>query len=120
MENTQPEATNGVDTTIKQELEQPVDTNGVEVKQETLETSVSEPAAAAAAPTPVTTTNKGKPVTEEVGGSLVRRYLNQHLTVHLLEGLKLTSQTKPEDPLKFLGEFLIQRSNELAMKEENN
>ncbi|CAN3375809.1 hypothetical protein DIURU_003910 [Diutina rugosa] len=119
METTQPETTNGVDTTIKQESEQPVETNGVEVKQETSETSVSEPAPAAA-PTPVTTTNKGKPVTEEVGGSSVRRYLNQHLTVHLLEGLKLTSQTKPEDPLKFLGEFLIQRSNELAMKEDNN
>lgn len=53
------------------------------------------------------------PVHEMVGGSSVRRYLNQHLTQHLLEGLKRVSANKPADPLRELGEFLIQRSKEL-------
>lgn len=56
------------------------------------------------------------PVHEMVGGSSVRQYLNKNLTQHLLEGLRLVSQNKPEDPLKELGEFLISRSNQL--KEE--
>ncbi|KAI5957735.1 SDC1 [Candida theae] len=52
------------------------------------------------------------PLQEIVGGSSIRRYLNQHLTQHLLDGLKEVGQVKPEDPLKYLGEFLIGRSNE--------
>lgn len=54
------------------------------------------------------------PVHEVVGGSSVRQYLNRHLTQHLLEGLRDVSKNKPEDPLKYLGEFLIQRSNQIA------
>lgn len=54
------------------------------------------------------------PVHEIVGGSLVRQYLNKNLTAHLLAGLQKVAQAKPEDPLRFLGEFLIQRSNESA------
>lgn len=52
------------------------------------------------------------PMHEIVGGSSVRRYLNKHLTQHLLDGLKEVGRVKPEDPLKYLGEFLITRSNE--------
>mmetsp|Transcript_8110 Transcript_8110/g.8047 ORF Transcript_8110/g.8047 Transcript_8110/m.8047 type:complete len:138 (-) Transcript_8110:91-504(-) len=54
------------------------------------------------------------PVHEVVGGSSVRQYLNKHLTQHLLEGLREVSKNKPEDPLKYLGEFLIQRSSQIA------
>ncbi|CUM50238.1 uncharacterized protein AC631_00139 [Debaryomyces fabryi] len=54
------------------------------------------------------------PVHEVVGGSSVRQYLNKHLTQHLLEALRDVSKNKPEDPLKYLGEFLIQRSNQIA------
>lgn len=53
------------------------------------------------------------PIHEVVGGSSVRQYLNKHLTQHLLEGLTQVNKTKPEDPLKALGEFLIKRSEEL-------
>lgn len=58
------------------------------------------------------------PVHEMVGGSSVRQYLNKNLTQHLLEGLRLISQNKPEDPLKELGEFLISRSRQI--KDEHN
>ena len=54
------------------------------------------------------------PVHEVVGGSSVRQYLNKYLTQHLLEGLRDVSKNKPEDPLKYLGEFLIQRSNQIV------
>ncbi|KAI3403282.1 hypothetical protein KGF56_003870 [Candida oxycetoniae] len=50
------------------------------------------------------------PLHEIVGGSSIRRYLNQHLTRHLLDGLKEVGYLKPRDPLKYLGEFLIARS----------
>lgn len=56
---------------------------------------------------------KEPPVHEMVGGSSVRQYLNKNLTMHLLEGLKMVSKSKPEDPLEELGRFLIQRSEEL-------
>lgn len=58
-------------------------------------------------------TKNNAPVHEVVGGSSVRQYLNKHLTQHLLEGLKQIGKDKPEDPLRTLGEFLIQRSDEL-------
>lgn len=53
------------------------------------------------------------PVHEMVGGSSVRQYLNKNVTPHLLEGLKLMAKSKPEDPLRELGEFLIARSEQL-------
>lgn len=56
---------------------------------------------------------RGPPMHEIVGGSSVRRYLNQHLTHHLLDGLREINKTKPNDPLKALGEFLIKRSDEI-------
>ncbi|KAG7660327.1 uncharacterized protein J8A68_006164 [[Candida] subhashii] len=56
---------------------------------------------------------KQPPMHEIVGGSSVRRYLNQYLTKHLLEGLKEVGQKKPQDPLEYLGKFLIERSQEL-------
>lgn len=62
---------------------------------------------ATAAPHPI-----GPPVHEIVGGSSVRQYLNQHLTKHLLDGLKQVGHEKPDDPLLFLGEYLISKSKE--------
>lgn len=62
--------------------------------------------------TPVPNENSQLPMHEIVGGSSIRRYLNQHLTKTLLEGLKEVAQIKPEDPLKYLGEYLISKSNE--------
>lgn len=53
------------------------------------------------------------PVHELVGGSSVRKYLNQNLTPHLLEGLKIIGKNKPEDPLYELAQFLLRRSEEL-------
>lgn len=45
-----------------------------------------------------------------IGGSTTRRYLNEHVTKHLLEGMKLIAREKPEDPLRVLGQFLIDAS----------
>ncbi|KAG5418525.1 SDC1 [Candida metapsilosis] len=61
---------------------------------------------------PISRSTEFPPLHEIVGGSSIRRYLNKHLTQHLLDGLKEVGQVKPEDPLRYLGEFLINRSNE--------
>lgn len=63
-------------------------------------------------------THEGPPVHEVVGGSSIRQYLNQHLTKHVLDGLKEVSTTKPEDPLTALGEFLLRRAKEVKEVEE--
>lgn len=55
-------------------------------------------------------TKSSEPVYEMVGGSSLRQYLNKHLTEHLLEGLRIVSQEKPANPLKRLGEYLIEVS----------
>ncbi|EMR68313.1 hypothetical protein MGN70_005242 [Eutypa lata] len=46
-------------------------------------------------------------------GAPVRQYLNSNVTGPLLEGLKALAKDKPKDPLRVLGEFLLQRSKEL-------
>ncbi|UKZ88049.1 uncharacterized protein TrAFT101_003814 [Trichoderma asperellum] len=46
-------------------------------------------------------------------GDSTRRYLNTKVTGALLEGMKLLAKEKPEDPLRVLGEYLIQKSREL-------
>lgn len=58
-------------------------------------------------------TNTNEPIHEVVGGSSLRQYLNKHLTAHILEGLRLIANEKPENPLKALGEFLIERSSKV-------
>lgn len=63
------------------------------------------------------------PVHEIVGGSSVRQYLNQHVSQHLLEGLKKLSSEKPEDPLRWLGKYLLEeadRRDELANQAHEN
>ncbi|KAG7195532.1 COMPASS (complex proteins associated with Set1p) component [Scheffersomyces spartinae] len=51
-----------------------------------------------------------EPIYEMVGGSTLRQYLNKHLTEHLLEGIRIISKEKPVNPLKRLGEYLIEVS----------
>ncbi|GAP86046.1 putative dpy-30 domain-containing protein [Rosellinia necatrix] len=45
-------------------------------------------------------------------GAPVRQYLNSKVTAHLLEGMKQLAKNQPKDPLRVLGEFLIERSKE--------
>ncbi|KAI0176372.1 hypothetical protein GGR52DRAFT_540695 [Hypoxylon sp. FL1284] len=46
-------------------------------------------------------------------GAPVRQYLNTTVTVPLLDGMKMIAKDRPKDPLRVLGEYLIQRSKEL-------
>ncbi|MCJ1458048.1 COMPASS (complex proteins associated with Set1p) component [Mycoblastus sanguinarius] len=46
-------------------------------------------------------------------GAPARRYLNEKVTGVLLEGMKRLAAEQPEDPLRVLGEFLLQRSREM-------
>ncbi|KAK2590345.1 COMPASS (complex proteins associated with Set1p) component [Conoideocrella luteorostrata] len=46
-------------------------------------------------------------------GDSTRRYLNTKVTGVLLEGMKKLAKDQPNDPLRSLGEYLIQRSKEL-------
>ncbi|OAA32776.1 Dpy-30 motif protein [Moelleriella libera RCEF 2490] len=48
-----------------------------------------------------------------VHGDSARRYLNTRVTGVLLEGMKQLAKDQPNDPLRVLGEYLIQRSKEL-------
>lgn len=59
-----------------------------------------------------------EPVHEIVGGSSIRQYLNKNLTANLLAGLKEVANKQPGDPLRFLGEFLIAKSDERRRDEE--
>ena len=46
---------------------------------------------------------------ETVGGSQTRKYLNQNVVPHLLNGMRLIA-TEVQDPLRVLGEYLIKQS----------
>ncbi|KAI1768307.1 hypothetical protein GGR53DRAFT_438206 [Hypoxylon sp. FL1150] len=46
-------------------------------------------------------------------GAAVRQYLNSTVTAPLLDGMKMIAKDRPKDPLRVLGEYLIQRSKEL-------
>lgn len=51
-------------------------------------------------------------LSETVGGSETRRYLNQHVVPELLKGMRLIATEKPRDPLRVLGEYLVKKSEE--------
>ena len=51
-----------------------------------------------------------------VGGSQVRRYLNEQVTPSLLAGMRQIAAEQPEDPLRALGEFLISESERLKQQ----
>ncbi|KAH8815052.1 hypothetical protein F5884DRAFT_162457 [Xylogone sp. PMI_703] len=46
-------------------------------------------------------------------GAPTRQYLNSKVTGVLLEGMKQLAKEQPKDPLRVLGEYLLQRSKEL-------
>ncbi|RYC54406.1 hypothetical protein CHU98_g11806, partial [Xylaria longipes] len=46
-------------------------------------------------------------------GAPTRQYLNSKVTPHLLDGMKNIAKNRPKDPLRVLGEFLLERSKEL-------
>ncbi|OAA67607.1 Dpy-30 motif protein [Cordyceps fumosorosea ARSEF 2679] len=46
-------------------------------------------------------------------GDSTRRYLNTKVTGALLDGMKLLAKEQPDDPLRVLGEYLIQKSKEI-------
>ncbi|SCU88618.1 LAFA_0E13674g1_1 [Lachancea sp. 'fantastica'] len=52
-------------------------------------------------------------ISETIGGSQTRKYLNKHVTPALLRGMRLVAKNQPDDPLKFLGDFLLQESQAL-------
>ncbi|CAI1859798.1 hypothetical protein SEUBUCD646_0B05680 [Saccharomyces eubayanus] len=53
-----------------------------------------------------------------VGGSQTRKYLNANVTPHLLAGMRLIAVQQPDDPLRMLGEYLINQS-EIQKSGEN-
>ncbi|CAI4364659.1 ASN_HP2_G0012570.mRNA.1.CDS.1 [Saccharomyces cerevisiae] len=55
-----------------------------------------------------------------VGGSQTRKYLNTNVTPHLLAGMRLIAVQQPEDPLRVLGEYLIEQSNILKSGEKES
>ncbi|KAF2204491.1 hypothetical protein GQ43DRAFT_437914 [Delitschia confertaspora ATCC 74209] len=53
------------------------------------------------------------PVHPNPHGSSTRVYLNQNVTPHLLEAMKHLATQQPDKPLKWLSEFLAQKSAEI-------
>ncbi|KZF25877.1 hypothetical protein L228DRAFT_242257 [Xylona heveae TC161] len=49
-------------------------------------------------------------------GAPARKYLNEKVTGVLMEGMKMIAKEQPNDPLRVLGEYLLQRSRELESK----
>ncbi|RMJ25812.1 COMPASS complex subunit Sdc1 [Aspergillus sp. HF37] len=47
------------------------------------------------------------------GGAPIRTYLNERIVPYLLEGMKTVAKDQPSNPLRMLGEFLIQKSDEI-------
>ncbi|KOC16034.1 COMPASS complex subunit Sdc1 [Aspergillus flavus AF70] len=65
----------------------------------------------AAANTP---TGEPTPTTQlRPGGAPARVYMNEKIVPYLLEGMKHVTKEQPQNPLRVLGEFLIQKSNEV-------
>jgi len=52
------------------------------------------------------------PVEAPPHGAPTRQYLNSKVTGALLDGMKQLAKEQPRDPLRVLGEFLLQRSKE--------
>ncbi|KAL5340325.1 hypothetical protein BJX70DRAFT_361431 [Aspergillus crustosus] len=47
------------------------------------------------------------------GGAPARVYMNEKIVPYLLEGMKNVTKEQPPNPLRVLGEYLIQKSNEV-------
>lgn len=59
-----------------------------------------------------------KIMAEIVGGSQVRKYLNANVTPYLLQGMRQIANEQPQEPLKALGEYLIEMNKKL--QEQSN
>ncbi|RKF78577.1 putative dpy-30 domain-containing protein [Golovinomyces cichoracearum] len=59
------------------------------------------------------TSISGMPEEAPSHGAPTRKYLNENVTGVLLEGLKIIVKERPSNPLRTLGEYLIQRSKEI-------
>ncbi|PYI25203.1 hypothetical protein BP00DRAFT_452342 [Aspergillus indologenus CBS 114.80] len=66
---------------------------------------------AAATAAAATSTANGSPI--RPGGAPARVYMNEKIVPYLLEGMKSVAKEQPPNPLRVLGEFLIQKSNEI-------
>ncbi|GLB11883.1 COMPASS (complex proteins associated with Set1p) component [Aspergillus tubingensis] len=66
---------------------------------------------AAATPSATTATNQVRP-----GGAPIRRYMNEKIVPHLLDGMTAVAKEQPPNPLRVLGEYLIQKSNEIEQQ----
>ncbi|RAL12793.1 DPY30/SDC1 family protein [Aspergillus homomorphus CBS 101889] len=80
-------------------------------------TSANTPTAdSTAAPTPPNTTTAAATANGSQirpGGAPARVYMNEKIVPYLLEGMKGIAKEQPSNPLRVLGEFLIQKSNEI-------
>ncbi|KAI5786454.1 hypothetical protein DFH27DRAFT_259563 [Peziza echinospora] len=47
------------------------------------------------------------------GGAPARQYINENVTPYLLEGMKMLVREQPSDPLKVLGEWLIEQNSRI-------
>ncbi|KAJ5934599.1 hypothetical protein N7466_004146 [Penicillium verhagenii] len=54
------------------------------------------------------------------GGAPAREFLNEKLVPYLLEGMKVIAKEQPANPLRALGDFLIQKSNEVEGEVEKD
>ncbi|RKF79110.1 putative dpy-30 domain-containing protein [Golovinomyces cichoracearum] len=59
------------------------------------------------------TSISGMPEEAPSHGAPTRKYLNENVTGVLLEGLKIIVKERPSNPLRALGEYLIQKSKEI-------
>ncbi|KAG8159382.1 hypothetical protein KVR01_011043 [Diaporthe batatas] len=69
--------------------------------------------AASAAPADRTADRVTMPTEPAAHGAPTRQYLNSRVTYHVMEGMKIVAKDQPADPLRVLGEFLLQRSADL-------
>ncbi|PYI13321.1 hypothetical protein BO99DRAFT_438335 [Aspergillus violaceofuscus CBS 115571] len=74
-------------------------------------TTTTTTAAATAAAAAATSAANGSQI--RPGGAPARVYMNEKIVPYLLEGMKSVAKEQPPNPLRVLGEFLIQKSNEI-------
>ncbi|KAF2682529.1 hypothetical protein K458DRAFT_405779 [Lentithecium fluviatile CBS 122367] len=107
-----PNGTTATSTDVEMTDSQPIKTEP---------TPQAAPVTPVAAPTPTPTRNSPHPSSgpqqapthANPHGSPTRVYLNQNVTPHLLEAMKHLATNEPEKPLKWLSEFLAQKSVEI-------
>ena len=59
-----------------------------------------------------TTIKKEESKTEDIKSLLMQAYLDKTVMPLVLEGMAEVSKVKPENPIKFLADYLIQHSSE--------